>query len=256
MVFAVLWLVTMIRTGRQRAGLFAFVLLALSSLVMYVLADGFFLWLWLPSRYVQYTVPIVCVAIVSLAIDRLVAKIPLARARVAAQTFVVAILLLHFDLNQSAALDNQSDKKELFMTVAALPKGAMIAAHPMLADYIPTFSRRKVFLNYELSQPYKDRYWLVLKERTFEFFNAYYSTDISSVVQFCQKNKIDYLIVDRRHFTSEFLRANRLYFEPFNSYLKELTRDRSRYALASYAGERREIMDNSIYIVDVRALGQ
>lgn len=230
-------------------------LLLLASLIMFELAELLFLRLWLPSRYVQYSLPLLCVAVVSLAIGRLIARIRATGVRLAIQTAVIAVLLLHFNINQGVALDNQSDKHELFNSLAAVSKDALIAAHPMLADYIPTFSKRKVFLNHEMSQPFKDRYWFVLRARTFEFFDAYYAEDISKVAQFCRKHKIDYLVVDRRHFTAEFLSAKRLYFEPFNSYLKNLTRQRSRYALSTYSGERKEVLGGNVYIIDVRALG-
>ena len=78
--------------------------------------------------------------------------------------------------------------------------------------------------------------------------------DLAKVVKFCDKNHIDYLIVDKRNFSREFLEAKRLYFEPFNSYIKNITRDRSRYALLQNLPTLITFQDGNIFVIRVSAL--
>ncbi len=228
--------------------------LLVASGIMYELADLVFLQLWLPARYIQYSLPVIAIVIVSLAMGRIIAKITRPRLKTLASGVVIGVLLLHFNINRNAGMDNQSDKKDFFEYLGTLPKNVLIAAYPSLADYIPTFSKRKVFLNYELSQPYVDKYWFAISARTYEFFDAYYSDDLAKVVTFCDKNHIDYLIVDKRHFTREFLDVRRIYFEPFNSYIKKITRDKTGYALLQNLPKLITFQDGNIVIIRVSAL--
>jgi hypothetical protein len=225
-----------------------------ASAVMYELADLVFLKLWLPSRYIQYSLPVILLVVVSLTVDRAVAKLTRPGLRFLVSGAIIGILLIHFDINANASMDNQSDKKEFFEYLGTLPKNVVIAAYPSLADYIPTFAKRKVFLNYELSQPSHDKYWFSIKARTYEFFDAYYADDLAKIVAFCGKNHIDYLIVDKRHFTREFLKTRRLYFEPFNTYIKNLTRDKTRYALLENQPKVMTFEGGNIVIIRVSAL--
>ena len=228
--------------------------LLVASAIMYELADLVFLKLWLPSRYIQYSLAVVTLVFVSLAIGRILAKVTRPGMKALASGVVIGILLLHFNINQNAGMDNQSDKKEFFEYLGTLPKNSLIAAYPTLADYIPTFSKRKVFLNQELSQPSHDTYWLSIRARTYEFFDAYYAGDLAKVAKFCDKNHIDYLIVDKRHFSREFLEQRRLYFEPFNSYIKKITRDKSEYALLQNLPKLITFQDGNILVIRVSTL--
>jgi hypothetical protein len=137
-----------------------------------------------------------------------------------------------------------------------LPKDSLIAAPPVLADYIPTFSRRKVFINGELSHPWPDKYWETVKARTFEFFDAYFSDRLDKVAAFCRKHEIDYLIIDRRHFTKEFLKEGKIYFEPFDSYVKAMTGNRDSFALEQIASGSKAFADGHIFVVRSNVLVQ
>ena len=125
----------------------------------------------------------------------------------------------------------------------------MIAAHPYLADGIPTFAQRKVFIKYKLSHPFFDKYWEIIKKRTLSFFDAYYSEDHLSIFRFCQENGIDYLAVDSRHFTKEYLIEEKIYFEPFNTYVKNITKNKSDFVLANIPDEDKVFVKENIFVV-------
>jgi hypothetical protein len=147
-------------------------------------------------------------------------------------------VFLNLHATRGTGIVDMSSHKDLYDYLQSLPKDSMIAAHPMLADGIPTFTQRKVFINYELSNPFFDRYWETVKKRTYDFFDAYYSENLSSVLKFCKENGIDYLVIDREHFTGEYLAGGEIYFEPFNTYILDLVKKRDNFALTKVHGKQ------------------
>jgi hypothetical protein len=228
--------------------------LVIASAVMYKIADWVLFRLYLPSRYLQYSIPVVGLIILSLTIGRLIASVKQLRTRRILKVAAIAFLLLHFSINRGIGLSDKSDNRELYTYLSTLPKNTLIAAHPYLADYIPTFSKRKVFINFELSHTWADKYWLTVKARTFDFFDAYYTENPATVTAFCKKYHIDYLIIDKRHFTKEFLQNKKIYFEPFDSYVKNMTHGRNRYALLEWASRSRQFNNGNIFVVPVSEL--
>ena len=107
----------------------------------------------------------------------------------------------------------------------------MIAAHPYLADGIPIFAQKKVFINYELSNPWYNEYWKTVKKRTFDFFNAYYSEDPKVIYEFFNENGIDYLVVNKKHFQGKNLTDGKTYFEPFQRYISNLLKKKKHFVL-------------------------
>ena len=142
----------------------------------------------------------------------------------------------------------------LFEYLGTLPVESMIAAPPYLASDIPLFARRKVFIQYKLSHPFFDRYWETVKKRTYDFFDAYYAWDRRRVAEFCAKNGVDYLVVDRFSFRPDAL-ARRAYFEPFGSYVRTLTAGRSRFALDELPESAASYSDGRMLVVGCGALG-
>ncbi len=47
-----------------------------------------------------------------------------------------------------------------------------------------------------------------------------------TVSAFCEKNEIDYLVVDRHHFSEEYIGKGRIYFDPFNQEILEQIKGR------------------------------
>ena len=119
--------------------------LLVASAIMYELADLVFLQLWLPARYIQYSLPVVTLIVVSLAIGRVIAKVTRPGLNALASGVVIGILLLHFNINQNAGMDNQSDKKEFFEYLGTLPKNVLIAAYPSRRLHPHIFQEKGVF---------------------------------------------------------------------------------------------------------------
>lgn len=224
--------------------------LFLSSVLMYEISNLLLLKIFLPMRYLEYSVPIISLIVYSTVIGQLITKLKDARTKKGFQIIVITLVLLNYNIREkNMGLIDMSRNKDLYEYLNSLPKDVMIAAHPYLADGIPTFARRKVFIKYELSHPYFDKYWEIIKNRTFDFFNAYYSEDLLSIYKFCEENRIDYLVVHKWHFTKEYLMSKRIYFEPFNSYVIHITKRRRNFALKDIPEEDKLFAKDDIFVI-------
>jgi hypothetical protein len=226
----------------------------LASAIMYELADLFLFRLYLPGRYLTYSVPPIMVIVISLTIVRLISYVTHKSLKAALTVGLIALFSASFINMRGIGLNDQSKNKNLYRYLNTLPKNALIAASPYVADYIPTFSKRKVVINFELSHPWSVQYWQVIKSRTRDFFHAYYSAEHSDVVEFCKRHKIDYLVVDKRDFNPEHLAVGRIYFEPFDSEIRSYVRNRKQFALLNIPESDRSFVDGNLFVIDVNRL--
>ncbi len=211
------------------SGFTVFGYLFVASLLCYVASWVLIFKLFVPRRYVEFSLNIFyCVAIgacIRAALGSLVSRgiaFPLAATLF---TILAAISLYRtgiYDYSREAAL---------YRFVQSAPKTSLMAGPPDLMDNVLTFGRRKAFVTYKLSHTWYTRYWEVIKKRTFDFFRAYYAEDPAEVRDFCRKNGIDYLIVRDKDFSPDLLKKTQIHFEPFDTYIKDLVNSRSHFAV-------------------------
>ena len=225
------------------------VFLFLSGVVLFGIANVVMFKLFLPRRYLSYSIPLIGLVVLVFAIGGCFSKIRNDKIRKICQVLLLLFILRNYDLKAMAYFNDLSAQKDFFAYLKTLPKNTLIAAHPSVADNIPTFAKRKVFINYELSHPFYDRYWQTIQMRTFAFFNAYYSEDPTVIYKFCQENGIDYIIVNKKHFNPGYLFLRRFYFEPFNSYITYLIRQRSNFILGKVPQRVKLYEDGDPFVV-------
>jgi len=114
------------------------------------------------------------------------------------------------------------------------PRSSLMAGNPYLMDDVVTFAGRKAFVTYKLSHTWYKDYWATIKKRTFDFFRAYYAANPDEIREFCRANHIDYLLVRDEDFRPHTLQHRKIYFEPFQTYVRELTHARSDFAILDY----------------------
>ena len=231
------------------------VYLPVASLILFYIARMVMFKIYLPVRYVRYSLSILVIILSGTVIAQLINKIRMPRLRLALQ--ITAVLLIPasvLPINRNDYLMNASDDKDWLEYLGTLPKDALIAAPPLLADNIPTFAKRSVLINYEMSMPFYDRVWPTIKQRTFDFFNAYYADDPLSLYAFTQKYGIDDIVVDERLFSPRYLRYGRFYFEPFNYFVRKLVRQRKVFILAHIPDEYKLFQSGPIFIISTRDL--
>jgi hypothetical protein len=247
--------------------------LGAASLGLYFLARLFLLKLFVPDRYLIYTLNLFYCLVLALGAHTALraARWP----RYAAILALVAMAGLGAWRLQGVGLKDYSAYRAVFAALAETPKDALMAGHPNLMDTIPTFAQRRAFATYELAHPWSRGLWAELKPRLTDLFKAYYAADPQEVVAFCRKYGIAFLIVDDRHFTPAFLTggfflfpydkphiqgtsrgmAERIYgpfFAPFDEQIRHLTAGRKKFALLSDPGFRSQALDQHVRLIDMR----
>lgn len=212
-------------------------LFCLSGAAFYVLAELLLFRLYLPNRYLIYTLQPSALICTGIAVGGIVGQIGQLRVRRTVQVLLLALLAARLEPLRGIGLVDLSDDAPLYSYLRTLPRDAVIASHPDAADFIPTLSRRKVFVNFELSYPFFDAFWNTMTNRTRALFDAYYAEQRADIYRFCEENAIDYLVVRRRDFNPEYLDTHRVYFEPFNSYVRARLLTHRSYALAGITAD-------------------
>ena len=216
---------------RRREYLRRIILPALAaSVAFYFLSSAALLKLYAPDRYLSYALPLLMLIATAVFVGDVVNGLSRPATRNLAWGCLALMVLSAVPLVKNAGLQDYSAQRELYEYLAQLPRDVVIAAPPELADGIPLFSKRTVFLNRELSVPLYDRYWQTITERTQAFFKAYYAQDLRDVRAFMTQNGITHLVLDRTEFSREKIAAG-AYFEPFASGIRRETAGRKSFAL-------------------------
>ncbi|MEK6563870.1 MAG: hypothetical protein AABZ65_02440 [Candidatus Omnitrophota bacterium] len=187
----------------------------IASLMMYVLSWLLLFKLFYPGRYLKFSLPIYSIFMSALIINRYVIEKFNYKTffRLFIVTLSIIIIFLPFLNGDLCTFRN----KDLYKFLSTLPKDSLLAAHPSDANEIPLYSKRKVFVQEELSHPFYKNYYLMVSRRTHDFFRLYYSNSIDEAVNICRRYRIDYLVVKKGHFEKKYLYKKDFYFEPFNT---------------------------------------
>jgi len=184
-----------------------------ASLVLYFLARVFLLQLFVPDRYLMYTLNLCYLLGLALCLEAATRRLPCPRGpAVAVLVLVVALAGLRL---QGVGLYDYSAYQPLYSALAKTPKAARVAGHPNLMDNVFTFGQRPALVTYELAHPWSKGFWERIRPRLEDLFKAYYADNPQVVRDFCRKYQVSFLVVDDRHFTPEFL-AGGFFVVPFN----------------------------------------
>jgi hypothetical protein len=187
------------------------------SLFLYVVARIVLVKLFVPRRYIFYTLNIIYCIGFAVAIRIIFEKIELSRTKMFA--VLVALLLFASIKGRHIELFDYSHDHSLYKFLQTTPKNTLIAGWPELMDNVMTFGNRRAFVTYELSHTWVEPYWTEVKKRTFDLFRAYYSSSPEEIKAFCKSRGIEYLIVREEDFKPQRLNGSNLYFEPFNGFI-------------------------------------
>lgn len=206
--------------GRLRAALF----LSLASLGLFFAARLLLLRLFVPQRYVQYTVNLLYVllfAMCLLGLVRLLAdRWPLLRGRFAGAALVVLCLLLGgWRLHGQALYDYSSDRPVVAAVEEVLPADGLVAGHPALMDNVLALARRPVLASYELAHPWSLGLWRAVKPRLTDLFDALYATDPEDVRLLAEKYGVTHLVLRERYYDPRFM-SEEPFFEPFGEQVR------------------------------------
>ncbi len=226
------------------------------SLVMFEVSAILAFRLHIPDRNLKYTIPVLGLILITLAVFRLFARISRWRGWPALLIIVAAFLTggSGFTGNLNLWADQRFAWK-LYAFVEHLPKDALLAGPPMEMDNIPLFSRRKVFVSDEANQPLYDRYYREIRRRLLRTFDAYYATDLKVVDEFKNETGVDYMLVRKEDFTHRFNRT-RYYSEPYNAHILQLKAGHSAGEFVFARPPKQAIVydDGYFQVVDLKKL--
>ncbi|GAB7080039.1 hypothetical protein JCM14635_17120 [Megalodesulfovibrio paquesii] len=169
-----------------------------ASVLLYAVARMFLMQLFVPSRYLEYSVALAHCLMLGLCLAPVMAR------RKVGVALVVCLALAGAGRLEGQGLYDYSRDTALYNAVQALPKNATLAGHPFLMDNVLLFGKRKVLVSFELAHPWCVGLWKRLAPRLDDFFAAYYAQDAAVVRAFASAYGVDWIVVDRRHFASEF----------------------------------------------------
>ena len=201
-------------------------LLPISSFILQSLAFILFAKLYLPARYIQYSFPLFLIIILANGIYFLSIQEKIKPVFI----ILILILLAFFVPKIDSRLVHCADKG-IYNYIKTLPKESLIAGFPTDMNCIAFYSQRKPFIMSELNTAlYKD-YYQIIRQRNFDFFSAYYSDSKLEIENFCRNNRITHIVVNKEYFDENFLKKERIYYEPFNTHIKNITKDRKDFYL-------------------------
>jgi hypothetical protein len=242
-VYAILFLLVLF-TGLKKSSLGKvggwLIAMGVVTIALYFVARELFPLLFLPDRYIAYPWRLWAAMLFVFPLAAIWSYYP--KTWLAA-VFAVLLLAMGYYRQTPAEMpvSTQEGREELFAAISALPEDALIVLPPNLANQVPVFTHRNVFLSQESAHAlYFRNYHAYIMPRHHDFVEAFTANDgsLDTVVAFMDKWDIDYFVVDRNQLRESWLRSG---FAPFQDQFKnrlidiELT-ERSLHNLPDTAG--------------------
>jgi hypothetical protein len=228
--------------------------LPLSGVILFIIAKIFFFYLYVPKRYISYTLPLFLIMAVTLIFEKFLEVKKQSQQKYYLAAFFLFLLVFCFPfmvkmLGNSLGGTNQEENAQLYNFISALPKDILLAGHPHDMDAIPLFTKRKVYLNFELSHPMYSKYYEMIKERTYKVFYIYYTSDSQKFDAFCKLEKVDYFLFNQEHFEPEYLENKDFYINPFNAHIIKLLENKTNFYYNHIPEERIVFEDNKFLLI-------
>lgn len=158
---------------------------------------------------------------------------------------IIVLYLVNYDRHLHFAKD-----KSLYKYLSSLPKDITVAGHPSQMDFIPLFAKRKILVYEEIDPFIGPDFWPKYKERTYDVFRALYGHSSDEFNEFCKKYKDEdiYFVIDRYYFSHQYLDADRIYFEPFDTFIRKLTYE-GNFFFANLSDDKKVFTADDVFVV-------
>jgi hypothetical protein len=98
---------------------------------------------------------------------------------------------------------------ELYEFFLRQPKDSLIASLTSEADNLPSFAARPVLVSRELAIPFHKGYYDQISQRASDLIHAQYTPDLDDLKGFIRKYGVDFFLLDKETFTTEYVERNR-----------------------------------------------
>ncbi len=100
------------------------------------------------------------------------------------------------------------DIPTIYTYLAAQPADTLVASLSPAANNIPAFSQRSTWVGREFALPHHPQYYAVIRDRTAKLLQAQYSPNISDLQSLVDRAGIDFFLIERSAFDSDYLRQD------------------------------------------------
>ncbi len=237
----------------------------LASFGLFVLAHLLLFRLYVPSRYVKWSVPLVLAVAAGIALGILIeataAWLAPHRRRLAAGSLGLGLgaALAIYPAGYDGGFFHD-DHPAVTAYLRAQPKDILVAGASADVDSVPTFARRRILVGRKHALPYHLGYYGELRERIEALIDAYYAESPSEVADFAARYGVDVFLVNRAAF--EPTTAGRVWaypnadWEPFTSAISDRFQRSNRFALLRLADRCAAVEDGEIAVVPAACLRQ
>jgi len=226
----------------------------ISGILLFIFAWPLLLNLYSPGRYLKFALITYLIFISALVIEKTFIDFGNNKKFLRLALIVVIIIIIYFPfLSSNLTVFNNTG---LYSFLSTLPKDALIAGHPFEINEVPLFSKRKVFIEYELSLPYYKNYYKKIVQRTNDFFKLYYSSSVDEIKNICSNYNINYIVIKKEHFTRSYLDNNNFYIMPFSNKIQEIVLQNKGkgFALLSILQKYKLYEDENYFVVKIDSM--
>ncbi len=201
--------------------------LLISSITMFFMAHALLFKLHLPSRYTGLSLRLIIATATAIAITILIDYLFIAlethnRHKLATLKIlksglslglmgtILASLLFYPSWVPFFPLVEYKEGKavEIYNFFQQQPKDIMIASLSGEVNQIPTFAQRSILIGREYMIPYQVGYYRQMNQRLVDLMQAHYSPNLEDVKNFVQTYGIDFFLMERYAFTSDYFENN------------------------------------------------
>jgi hypothetical protein len=196
--------------------------------VLYYLSDALWPQFWIPQRYVGYTVPLLTVVVLPIAIGSLVSR----AARLARLGITPGLGGLLVAVGLTLTLGGRgpgesglsvrfgAEETRLLSFLSTLPPETLVAGWPgddEAFESTGVIARRRMLVSFETHQVYHQQYATTLRARMNTLVDAYAAGRADALAQLRDHFGVTHLVVDWRHFERPLKT-----FEPFTTRMRAL----------------------------------
>ena len=235
--------------------------LVVVSVGLFLLAHLLLFELYLPSRYVKWSVPLALAVAGGLALGLLIeaaaARAPRYRLRALLAITLVAGLVL-WPARYSASL-RQDRHPTISAYLRTQPRDSLVAGSTRLTNQVPIFAGLSVQAAQKVAAPFHLGYYEPLRTRIDDLIQAYYTALPGDLLAFADHYDLDLFLVDRLAFGGDSLAFAWTGFpdgswEPYTSLALRRLRGSSHFALLEFLPRCAELDDGVVAVIRVDCL--
>jgi hypothetical protein len=201
-------------------------LLIPASVVGYLLAAALYPQLYLPTRFLDYGLPLTAIIFFAASLRRLGGRLVGEGRQARLLAMCCAVVLVCFlgggSISMSTGLDTLDSQTIVALEkIEQLPHDVLIVGWPTdeLVNGIPYFAERSVLVNSESHQPYHRQYVLEMRRRTRAVIAGYFARDAEPLGRLRTEYGATHLLLNRDHFRA----APPVHFAPFTEDIRRLS---------------------------------